>query len=92
MKNSLLETVNVNASISDIEEMKTFYPSEAEFSDPMVYIDRLMEKEHIYRYGCIKIVPPASFKPPLAFDTQSAQVLPTRLQVLQKLAEGKAFV
>ena len=43
MKNSLVETVNVNASISDIEEMKTFYPTEEQFSDPLLYIDHLME-------------------------------------------------
>ena len=42
-------------------------------------------------YGCIKIVPPASFRPPLAFDTENERKLPTRFQSLQKLAQGTPF-
>ena len=78
MKNSMLETENVNTGISQIEEMKTFYPSEEEFADPLIYIDLLMAEQEAHKYGCIKIVPPASFKPPLAFDRGSDQKLPTR--------------
>lgn len=91
MKNSIVETENVNASISEIEEMKTFYPSEEEFSDPLTYIDQLIKKQGAYQYGCIKIVPPQSFKPTLAFDQNSTQKLPTRFQVLQELSQGKGF-
>ena len=51
-----------------------------------------MLKEHSASdYGCIKIVPPSSFKPGLAFDTGSDKKLPTRFQVLQDLSQGKAF-
>lgn len=78
MKNSLLETENVNTAITKIEEMKTFYPSEEEFADPLVYIDLLVSDHQAHQYGCIKIVPPASFKPPLAFNKSSEQKLPTR--------------
>ena len=63
MRNSLLETENVNTCISAIEEMKTYFPTEAQFSDPLLYIESLIQSEDIHRYGCIKIVPPASFKP-----------------------------
>ena len=48
--------------------MKTFYPTEAEFENPIVYIDNLMKKHNGKKYGCVKIVPPASFRPGLAFD------------------------
>ena len=68
MKNSMVETANVNASIQDIEEMKTYFPTEAQFSDPLVYIDNLLRNPEARSYGCVKIVPPASFKPSLAFD------------------------
>ena len=49
-----------------------------EFRDPLVYIARLMAEEDACKYGCVKITPPASFRPPLAFDKMSNQKLPTR--------------
>lgn len=91
MKNSLVETANVNASIQDIEDMKTYFPTEEQFSDPLVYIDSLLRNNEARSYGCVKIVPPASFRPSLAFDRNSNQKLPTRFQVLQDLSQGKAF-
>ena len=39
MRNSIMETENVNNSISEIDEMKTYFPTEQEFSDPLIYID-----------------------------------------------------
>ena len=42
LKNSLLETENVNEQINEIEEMKTYRPTEEEFSDPMSYIDSIV--------------------------------------------------
>ncbi len=51
-----------------IEEVKTYYPSEEEFKEPMKYIDYLYYVEKASKYGIVKIVPPASFKPPVAFD------------------------
>ena len=58
--------------------MKTFYPTEAQFKNPMLYIDDIVKKHNAGQYGCIKIVPPSSFKPGLAFDTESKKTLPTR--------------
>lgn len=58
--------------------MHVFTPTEEEFKDPFIYIDKLFSEEKAYLYGCVKIIPPKSFKPPLAFDINSEQKLPTR--------------
>lgn len=68
MKNSIIETENVNANITEIEEMKAYHPTEEEFSDPLIYIDSLLRNEEARSYGCVKIIPPASYKPTCAFD------------------------
>jgi hypothetical protein len=47
--------------------MKTYYPTVEEFISPIDYIEKLF-KEGAPQYGCIKIVPPKEFRPPLAFD------------------------
>jgi hypothetical protein len=52
----------------------------------MRYIEYLYEKEKAYKYGIVKIIPPPSFRPALAFDMFSKQKLPTRYQVLQELS------
>lgn len=71
--------------------MKAYYPSEDQFREPLVYIDGLLHDEEARSYGCVKIVPPASFKPPLAFDRESDRKIPTHYQVIQHLSQGKSF-
>ena len=87
----MLETENVNSEFSEIEQMKTFYPTETEFENPIDYIEDIMEKYDGGKYGCVKIVPPSSFKPEVALDLESNVKYPTRYQILQELAQGKAF-
>ena len=43
--------------------MKVYYPTEEEFRSPVDYIDSLFMKQDAANFGCVKIVPPASFKP-----------------------------
>jgi hypothetical protein len=77
---SRVEQKNLTRQISEfIEPMPVFHPSEEEFQNPIEYVEKLItSNEKIAQYGCVKIVPPSSFKPPLAFDTESARKLPTR--------------
>ena len=91
LNNSMLETKNICSGLENIEEMKTFRPTEAEFKKPLAYIEHLIRTQSILDFGCIKIIPPESFKPTLAFDMDSNQKLPTRYQVLQELGQGRAF-
>eukprot|EP00347_Sterkiella_histriomuscorum_P022301 403330965 len=90
IKNSMAEIQNSNADLDQIEEMQTYYPSDLEFQNPMIYIEKLV-KEGAEKFGVIKIVPPKTFQPSLAFDIFSEKKLPTRYQILQELSQGKPF-
>ena len=61
-----------------IEEMPVFHPTEEEFQNPIDYVEKLLKDEQAHLFGCVKIVPPESFKPPNAFDTSTDRKLPTR--------------
>lgn len=71
LNNSIMETKSSSSVLDSIEEMKTFWPTESEFKEPVVYIENLLRTQNIMQYGCIKIIPPESFNPPLAFDMAS---------------------
>lgn len=63
--------------------MPIYFPTEDQFKNPIVYIESLVNgKENINQYGCVKIVPPKNFRPPLAIDINSDRKLPTRFQIL----------
>lgn len=89
IKNSIREQkACTSKDFSVVQDMKVFRPTEAEFSDPIKYIEGLYEQE-AWKFGCIKIIPPKSFSPPFCFDTSSERKLPTRFQTLQDLSQGK---
>jgi len=50
--------------------MKCFYPTDEEFKNPILYIEKLC-KEGAHEFGCIKIVPPEAFKPSFNFNLES---------------------
>jgi hypothetical protein len=50
----------------DIEAAPIFYPTAAEFIDPLKYIQQI--RPLAQQYGICKIVPPADFKPPFCLD------------------------
>ena len=66
--------------------MPVFHPTEEEFRYPMVYIEKLYLVDKVWQTGCIKIIPPPSFEPTVAFDMKSEAKLPTRYQILQTLS------
>jgi len=51
--------------------MIEYHPSEEEFKDPLKYIEKLYE-DGAADYGCVKIIPPDSFKPEFCFDLASS--------------------
>jgi len=74
--------------LSGVQEMMVFKPTLEEFQEPICYIEKLY-KQGAWKYGCVKIIPPAGFSPPFSFDTASDNKLPFRTQILQDLSRGK---
>ena len=51
-----------------LKEAPTFWPTAEEFRDPLSYIQKIREEGE--KYGIAKIVPPDSWNPPFAIDTE----------------------
>ena len=81
MKNSLVEQHSSVSDLAELEEIPVFRPSEEEFQEPVAYIEKIY-RESGYKYGVAKIVPPASFRPPLCFPADLSKPLPVRFQEL----------
>jgi len=80
----------VDRDFSKVQEMACYYPTEEEFRQPIIYFEKLF-KEGAWKHGCIKIIPPSSFKPPFSFNSKSHQKMPFRSQTVQNLSKGKEF-
>lgn len=59
--------LSARAHIADVSEAPTYYPSQADFTDPAKYIESLRLIGEMY--GMVKIVPPASWRPEFDMDT-----------------------
>lgn len=70
-----------------LEEAPVFYPSEEEFRDPLRFIAQI--REQVEPYGICRIVPPKSWNPPFAIESQSF-IFPTKHQSIHQLQERTA--
>lgn len=52
----------------NLEEAPTYYPTAEEWEDPMEYMRKISPEGR--KYGLCKIVPPETWNPPFAIDTQ----------------------
>lgn len=69
---------------AEVTEAPTYYPSEAEFADPLAFIARIRPEAE--RYGACKIVPPPGWKLPFVLDKRSFR-FNTRIQSVHELQE-----
>jgi histone demethylase JARID1 len=67
-----------------IAEVPTIHPTESQFADPIAYLSSPQIAALGQRYGMLKLVPPASFKPPLSINKSKFKFIP-RLQKLKEL-------
>ncbi|EMC93773.1 hypothetical protein BAUCODRAFT_567336 [Baudoinia panamericana UAMH 10762] len=68
-----------------IPEAPTYYPTEEEFRDPMEYMRKIAPEGS--KYGIVKIVPPESWNPPFAINTERFHFR-TRRQELNSVEGG----
>ncbi|KAI9310827.1 PLU-1-like protein-domain-containing protein [Dichotomocladium elegans] len=71
--------------IFGLKEAPTFYPTEEEFQDPIKYIQKIRPEGE--KFGIVKIVPPKSYKPEFALNTEEFRFR-TRVQKLNNM-EGE---
>ncbi|TLD31105.1 hypothetical protein PspLS_02479 [Pyricularia sp. CBS 133598] len=74
--------------LNGVEEAPTYYPTAEEFKEPMTYMRKIAPEAR--KYGICKIVPPDTWNPPFAIDTQKFHFR-TRKQELNSV-EGSTRV
>ncbi len=51
-----------------LQEAPTYHPTSEQFKDPVQYIQSI--RDEAQKFGIVKIVPPNSWNPPFAIDTE----------------------
>lgn len=73
---SVREPVKKTGRIYDLEEAPTYQPTEEEWKDPIEYIHKISAEAS--EFGLCKIIPPDSWNPEFAIDTEVSLCLGLR--------------
>lgn len=76
------ETDQPRKRLFGLEEAPTYRPTLEEFKDPLQYVEQIAP--HGKKYGIVKIIPPAGWRPTCALDTEKFQFR-TRKQALNSM-------
>lgn len=60
-----------------LEHCPIYYPTDAEFAQPLEYIERIAKQAREHEYGICKVVPPKGWQPPFSLDTEVSLYSPT---------------
>ncbi|ORX58008.1 JmjC-domain-containing protein, partial [Hesseltinella vesiculosa] len=77
--------VRTKPRIFGLTEAPIYHPTPEQFKDPLQYIESIRPEAE--QYGIIKIVPPASYKPPFSLNTEKFRFR-TRIQKLNSMEGG----
>jgi len=53
-----------------LEHCPIYYPTDAEFAQPLEYIERIAKQTREHQYGICKVVPPKGWQPPFTLNTE----------------------
>lgn len=74
--------IQTRFEFKSVEEAPSYYPTEDEFIDPLVFIEQIRPVAE--KYGICKIIPPKTWKPKFAIDMNNFKFKP-RIQRLNEL-------
>ena len=76
------EPVKKTSRPHDISDAPTYCPNDEEWRDPVEYLRKITPEAS--QYGICKIIPPDSWNPDFAIDTEVWPLLPTRRSKRQR--------
>ena len=78
LKNSRVDVARNLNEIQNLQSGPVFYPTRAQFTNPMEYITAIQPEAEAY--GICKIVPPEGWNPPMSVDMTSKKKFETKRQ------------
>lgn len=69
---------NLKLKLDSLEDTYCYHATEEDLRNPILMVEHLYRDKKAHHWGTIKIIPPASFKPPCMLDFDISLPIPTR--------------